>query len=94
MRTIKILSGLLLAFSAFGCGQAAASVTPTRYPALVRETFLKYCEVDGTPEACQCVLSYLEQNMAYEDFVALDAAGTAAVQADTRIQAAVATCVN
>jgi len=94
MRTIKILSGLLLAFSAFGCGQAAASVTPTRYPALVRTTFLSSCEVDGTPEACQCVLDYLEQNMTYEDFVALDEAGSAAVQADTRIQAAVATCVN
>jgi hypothetical protein len=32
--------------------------------------------------------------MAYEEFVALDAAGSAAVQADSRIQAAVATCTN
>ena len=94
MRTIKSLSGLLLALSTLGCGQAAASVTPTRYPALVRTTFLNACEVEGTPEACQCVLDYLERNMAYEEFVALDAAGSAAVQADTRIQAALATCVN
>ena len=94
MRTVTILSGLLLALSTLGCGQAAASVAPARYPALVRATFLTSCEVEGTPEACQCVLDYLERNMAYEEFVALDAAGSAAVQADIRIQAAVATCVN
>ena len=94
MRTVTILSGLLLALSTLGCGQAAASVAPTRYPAMVRATFLTSCEVEGTPEACQCVLDYLERNMAYEEFVAFDAAGSAAVQADTRIQAAVATCVN
>jgi hypothetical protein len=94
MRTVTILSGLLLALSTLGCGQAAASVSPTRYPALVRATCLTSCEVEGTPEACQCVLEYLERNMASEEFVALDAAGSAAVQADTRVQAAVATCVN
>jgi len=94
VRTIKILSGLLLTLSTLGCGQAAASVAPARYPALVRATFLSSCEVEGTPEACECVLNYLEQRMTYDDFVALDAAGSEAVQADNRIQAAVATCTN
>ena len=94
MRTIKILSGLLLALSTLGCGQAAASVTPTRYPALVRTTFLNACEVEGTPEACECVLTYIEERMTYDAFVALDAAGPEAVQADSRILAAVATCTN
>jgi hypothetical protein len=32
--------------------------------------------------------------MTYDEFVALDAAGTEAVQADDRIKAAVAMCVN
>ena len=90
----KLLLTLALAISCIGCSTAVVESTPTRYPALVRDTFLKYCEVDGTPEACQCVLDYLEQNMTYEDFVALDAAGSAAVQADTRVQAALETCVN
>lgn len=90
----KLLLILALATSCIGCSTAVVESTPTRYPALVRATFLSSCEVEGTPEACQCVLEYLEQNMTYEDFVALDAAGSAAVQADTRVQAAVATCVN
>ena len=90
----KLLLTLALAISCIGCSTAVVESTPTRYPALVRTTFLSACEVEGTPEACQCVLDYLERNMAYEEFVALEAAGSAAVQADTRIQAAVATCVN
>lgn len=90
----KLLLSLALAISCIGCSTAVVESTPTRYPALVRTTFLSACEVEGTPEACQCVLEYLERNMTYEEFVALDAAGSAAVQADTRIQAAVATCVN
>jgi hypothetical protein len=94
MRTVTILAGLLLALSTLGCGQAAASVAPTRYPAMVRETFLKYCEVDGTPEACVCLLEYLEQRMSYDEFVRLDAAGTAVIQADARLQAGVAACIN
>ena len=94
MRTIKTLLGLLIALSTMGCGQAAASVTPTRYPAVVRETFLSSCEVEGTLDSCECVLDYLERHMTYDEFVALDAAGTEAVQADDRIKAAVAMCVN
>ena len=94
MRTIKTLLGLLLALSTIGCGQAAASVTPTRYPAVVRETFLSSCEGEGTPEACECVLDYLERHMTYDEFVALDAAGSEAVQADDRIKTAVAMCAN
>ena len=90
----KLLLSLAFAISCIGCNSAAIDPAPTRYPALVRETFLSSCEVMGTPEACDCVLDYLERNMAYEEFVALDAAGSAAVQADTRVQAAVATCVN
>jgi hypothetical protein len=90
----KLLLTLALAISCIGCSTAVVESTPTRYPALVRTTFLSACEVEGTPEACQCVLDYLERNMAYEEFVALDAAGSAAVQADSRIQAAVATCTN
>ena len=94
MRTIKALLGLLLALSTIGCGQAAASVTPTRYPAVVRETLLNSCQVEGTPQACECVLDYLERHMTYDEFVALDAAGSEAVQADDRIKAAVAMCAN
>jgi hypothetical protein len=90
----KLLLTLALAISCIGCSTAVVESTPTRYPALVRTTFLSSCEVEGTPEACQCVLDYLERNMAYEEFVALDAAGSAAVQADARIQAAIAACVN
>jgi|LakMenE18May11ns_1017448.scaffolds.fasta_scaffold9685679_1 hypothetical protein len=90
----KLLLTLALAISCIGCSTAVVESTPTRYPALVRTTFLSACEVEGTPEACQCVLDYLERNMAYEEFVALEAAGSAAVQADSRIQAAVATCTN
>jgi hypothetical protein len=90
----KLLLTLTLAISCIGCSTAVVESTPTRYPALVRTTFLSACEVEGTPEACQCVLDYLERNMAYEEFVALEAAGSAAVQADSRIQAAVATCTN
>ena len=92
MRTAKILSGLLLALITLGCGQGTASVTPTRYPAAVRETFLSSCEVEGTLEACECVLDYLERHMTYEEFLALDAAGSEAVQADDRIKTAVAMC--
>jgi hypothetical protein len=40
------------------------------------------------------VLEYLERYVTYDEFVALEAAGSAAVQADSRIQAAVATCTN
>ena len=90
----KLLLALALAISCIGCSTAVVESTPTRYPALVRTTFLSSCEVEGTPEACQCVLDYLERNMSYEEFVALEAAGPAAVQADSRIRAAVATCVN
>jgi hypothetical protein len=90
----KLLLTLALAISCIGCSTAVVESTPTRYPALVRTTFLSSCEVQGTPEACQCVLEYLERYVTYDEFVALEAAGSAAVQADSRIQAAVATCIN
>ena len=90
----KLLLTLALAISCIGCSTAVVESTPTRYPALVRTTFLSACEVEGTPEACQCVLEYLERYVTYDEFVALEAAGSAAVQADSRIQAAVATCTS
>ena len=90
----KLLLTLALAISCIGCSTAVVESTHTRYPALVRTTFLSACEVEGTPEACQCVLEYLERYVTYDEFVALEAAGSAAVQADSRIQAAVATCTN
>jgi hypothetical protein len=40
------------------------------------------------------VLDYLEQHMTYDEFVALDAAGAEAVQADDRIKTAVAMCLS
>jgi ABC-type phosphate/phosphonate transport system substrate-binding protein len=90
----KLLLTLAFTISCIGCSSAAVESTPARYPALVRATFLSSCEVQGTPEACECVLDYLEQSMTYDEFVALEAAGSEAVQADSRIQAAVAKCLS
>jgi hypothetical protein len=83
---------IAIAISCFGCGSVAVSPTPSRYPQLVRQTFLNACEVNGAPEACECALDYLERHMTYDEFVALDAAGAEAVQADDRLQTAVAMC--
>jgi len=94
MNMQKLLLALVFATTCVGCGSAAVVPTPKRYPADVRQTFLSSCEVQGTPAACECVLDYLEQHMTYDEFVALDAAGAEAVQADDRIKTAVAMCLS
>lgn len=88
----KYLLALVFAVTCVGCGSATVVPTPTRYPTAVRETFLSSCEGQGTLKACECVLDYLERHMTYDEFVALDAAGAEAVQADDRIKTAVAMC--
>ena len=88
----KFLLVLVFAITCVGCGSAAVAPTPTRYPVDVRQTFLSSCEAEGTLEACECVLDYLERHITYDEFVALDAAGSEAVQADDRIKTAVAMC--
>jgi hypothetical protein len=90
----KPLVLIAIALACFGCSSVAASPTPSRYPQLVRQTFKNACEVNGTPEACECALDYLERHMTYDEFVALDAAGAEAVQADDRVNTAVAMCLN
>jgi hypothetical protein len=90
----KPLVLIAIALACIGCGSVAASPTPYRYPQLVRQTFKNACEVNGTPEACECALDYLERHMTYDEFVALDAAGAEAVQADDRVNTAVEMCLN
>jgi hypothetical protein len=88
----QVLLAFVFAVAGLGCSSAAVAPTPTRYPAAVRENFLSSCGVQGTLKACECVLDYLERQMTYGEFVALEAAGAEAVQADDRIKTAVAMC--
>jgi hypothetical protein len=92
MRTFLLVLAVAVFF--LGCGSAAVAPTPARYPADVRQTFLSACEGQGTPKSCECVLDYLERHMTYDEFLALDAAGAEAVQADDRVKTAVAMCLS
>jgi hypothetical protein len=55
--------------SSSSTSSGGASAPLVAYPVNAQTNFLNSCEVNSTPAACQCLLSWLEQNVQFQQFV-------------------------